>query len=118
VLFDLAMTSRFTFPGAEATYRGAAPATATDNPEDPAYDSIDPIALGSNDACSNHAWTPMVDISQNDGDWLKSELQNGAVRAAVRNRIRITWADPSALIISSSRLTRHPTSRLRDIVTR
>lgn len=65
------------YPAAEATYRGAVGLIMT-YAEEATYPwySVASDAFGSNDAEYDMSYAPMVYISQDDGNWLKGELNS------------------------------------------
>jgi Iap family predicted aminopeptidase len=80
-------------PGLEAKLRGAKAVIMTYNPHYPYYYGVAPDALGSNDGCYDWDASPMVYVSQNDGDWLKSQIAAGDTSATVVNDVTMEFAD-------------------------
>ena len=83
----------FNLPGLEAKLAGAKAVVMTFNPLYNDYYAIAPDALGTNDGCYDWDACPMVYVCQNDGDWLKSMLRNGEVKATVTNDVTMRFAD-------------------------
>ena len=65
-------------PGFEAKLRGAKAVVLTYNPLFMYYYGIAPDALGTNDGSYDCDACPMVYVCQNDGDWLKSLIDDRA----------------------------------------
>ena len=101
VLVDSSMDNFwFNFQGAEATKHGAkamiltsnySDGTAMDYPSAPWY-VIDPSALGANDGEYDMGFVPLIYMSQQDGDWLKGELEADTVEATFISHVDITMA--------------------------
>ena len=67
------------FPAGEATLRGAAGVIFTYGPTTAPYWSCAPDALASFDGCYDMRYVPAVYISQQDGDWLRGQLDSTGV---------------------------------------
>ena len=104
VLVDSAMDSFwFNLQGAEAAKHGAAAAVLTSNYSDPDPDypsfpwySWAADALGGNDGEYDMRWAPMIYLSQQDGDALKTALAGAGhegVEATFASEVAITMAD-------------------------
>jgi aminopeptidase YwaD len=101
VLVDSSMDSFwFNFQGAEATKHGAkaviltsnfSDGTGMDYPSAPWY-VIDPSALGTNDGEYDMGFVPLIYMSQQDGDWLKGEIESDTVEATFVSHVDITMA--------------------------
>ena len=101
VLVDSSMDNFwFNFQGAEATKHGAKAMILTSNysdgtdmdfPSAPWY-VIDPSALGANDGEYDMGFVPLIYMSQQDGDWLKGELEADTVEATFISHVDITMA--------------------------
>lgn len=91
----------FNFQGAEATKHGAKAVILTSNysdgtdmdyPSAPWY-VVAPDALGANDGEYDMSFVPLIYMSQQDGDWLKAQIEAGAVEATFSSQVDITMAD-------------------------
>ena len=80
-------------PGLEAKLRGAKAVILTYDPQYMFYYGIAPDALGTNDGCYDWNACPMVYVSRNDGDWLKSLVAAGPTAANVVNDVTYKSAD-------------------------
>jgi hypothetical protein len=102
VLVDSSMDSFwFNFQGAEATKHGALAVILTSNfsdgtgmdfPSFPWY-SVAPDALGANDGEYDMSFVPLIYMSQQDGDWLKDEIEEGATQATFGSQVDIVMAE-------------------------
>ncbi|HQF53065.1 MAG TPA: M20/M25/M40 family metallo-hydrolase [Thermoleophilia bacterium] len=101
VLVDSAMESTWlNFQGAEATLHGALAAIITSNFSDgtsmafPSYPwySVAPDALGANDGEYDMSFVPLVYMSQQDGDWLKSRIEAGSTEATFVSKVDVVMA--------------------------
>jgi aminopeptidase YwaD len=93
VLVDMKTSSWwFSLPAFEAAHRGAAGVICTYTPEDPKYFSIDERALGSFDGQYDLGAPPWIYICRRDGDWLKSQLKGGPVKATLLLSEKVTLA--------------------------
>jgi Iap family predicted aminopeptidase len=90
---DLALWSKFwtSYPAMEAGLRGAKALIFTRTPAWTAWCS-QPDAIGSFDGQAQYASPPLVQVSMQDGEWLKQQLQAGAVTATVENRMSYRFA--------------------------
>ncbi len=104
VLVDSSMENFwFNLQGAEAAEHGAAAVVLTSNVSDPTaeYSSFPwyswaADALGGNDGEYDMRWAPMIYLSQQDGDALKTELAGAGpdgVEATFTSEVAITMAD-------------------------
>jgi hypothetical protein len=101
VVVDSAMDNFwFSFQGAEATKHGAKAVILTSNysdrdamdfPSAPWY-IIDPTALGANDGEYDMGFVPLIYMSQQDGDWLKAQIESDTVVATFVSHVDITMA--------------------------
>jgi len=91
----------FNFQGAEATKHGAlaviltsnySDGTAMDYPSAPWY-IVHPDALGANDGEYDMSFVPLIYMSQQDGDWLKTEIAAGPTEATFVSSVDITRAE-------------------------
>ena len=81
-------------PVAEAELRGAKGVIMAPTTADPLYFGASPDTLGSFDVTYfSLSEPPLVFISQQDGEWLKTQIGAGPVTATVRNDVRMTLAD-------------------------
>jgi len=91
----------FNFQGAEATKHGARAVILTSNFSDgadmdyPSYPwySVAPDALGANDGEYDMGFVPLIYMSQQDGDWLKGEIEAGETVATFESHVDVTMAD-------------------------
>jgi hypothetical protein len=84
VLEDKAMSSWwFNLPGWEAWIHGAKGVIVTFSDADPNYYSVNGDALGSFDGYYDIKALPLVYISKNSGDWVKSQIAAGTVTATM-----------------------------------
>ena len=67
------------FPAGEATFRGAIGVIFTFGPTTAPYWSCAPDALASFDGCYDMRYVPAVYIAQQDGDWLRGQLDSSGV---------------------------------------
>ena len=88
----------FNFQGAEATKHGALAVILTSNysdgtdmdyPSAPWY-VVQPDALGANDGEYDMGFVPLIYMSQQDGDWLKAEIDGGFTEATFVSDVDIT----------------------------
>jgi len=90
VLIDMKASSWwFSLPAFEAARRQAAGVICTYTPEDPKYFSIDERALGSFDGQYDLGAPPWIYVCRRDGDWVKSQLKLGPVKATLLLSIRL-----------------------------
>ena len=85
-------------PGAEATLHGAKAMIMTYGPGSFSWTTSYPWyvpgdSLGGNDGEYDMRWVPIVYISRNDGEWLRSQLTAGSQTATVKSDVRVTMAD-------------------------
>ena len=81
-------------PVAEAGLRGAKGVIATRTDADPLYFGASPDALGIFDITYySLSEPPLVFVSQQDGEWLKTQIGASAATATVRNDVRMTLAE-------------------------
>jgi Iap family predicted aminopeptidase len=102
VLVDSSMDNFWiNFQGAEATKHGAKAVILTSNLSDgtemdfPSYPwyAVAPDALGANDGEYDMSFVPLIYMSQQDGDWLKDQLDGGPTEATFVSRVDIVMAD-------------------------
>jgi Iap family predicted aminopeptidase len=91
----------FNFQGAEATKHGAlaviltsnySDGTGMDYPSAPWY-IVHPDALGANDGEYDMGFVPLIYMSQQDGDWLKTQIAGGFTEATFVSDVDITMAE-------------------------
>ena len=88
------------FQGAEATKHGALAVILTSNYSDgtgmdfPSYPwySVAPDALGANDGEYDMSFAPLVYMSQQDGDWLKTAIEGGPTEATFVSNVDVTMS--------------------------
>jgi aminopeptidase YwaD len=84
-------------PGAEATLHGAKAMIMTYGPGSFSWTTSYPWyvpgdSLGGNDGEYDMRWVPIVYISRNDGEWLRTKLTGGPQTATVKSDVRVTMA--------------------------
>lgn len=102
VLVDSSMDSFwFSFQGAEATKHGAKAVILTSNfsagtdmdyPSAPWY-VVAPDALGANDGEYDMGFVPLIYMAQQDGDWLKAQIEDGETEATFVSHVDIVMAN-------------------------
>jgi hypothetical protein len=80
------------FQAAEATKHGAIGVILTYGPTSYPWYAVAVDALGSNDGEYDMSYVPLVYLSQQDGDWLKTQIAGGDTAATMTSDVHVTMA--------------------------